>query len=109
MHRRSAILKAAISLVLRSGMGAVSHRVVAAEAGVPLGATRYYFGGREELLLACVNDLDVARSRAADDAIHQVAGDARAVGQLGMSPLLTIPGLTRWNGDYSATTPCLHR
>ncbi len=48
--RRRCILDATLRIVGREGAGAVTHRAVAAEAGVPLAATTYYFSSREELL-----------------------------------------------------------
>src|SRR5690606_30300634 len=41
--RRQAILDAAMRIIVRDGVRAVRHRAVAAEAGVPLSATTYYF------------------------------------------------------------------
>lgn len=48
--RREAILKATLSVIADHGTDGVTHRAVAAEAGVPLSATTYWFGSREELL-----------------------------------------------------------
>ncbi|MEM7413288.1 MAG: TetR family transcriptional regulator [Myxococcota bacterium] len=48
--RRETILDAALGLIARQGFAAVSHRRVAAAAGVPLGSTTYYFESREHLL-----------------------------------------------------------
>jgi len=48
-RRREAIVAAACALLERDGFGAVRHRAVARDAGVPLGATTYYFASREEL------------------------------------------------------------
>ncbi|HEX8854701.1 MAG TPA: TetR family transcriptional regulator [Thermoleophilaceae bacterium] len=48
--RRDAILRAALQLIGRQGLHAVTHRDVAAEAGVPLASTTYYFESKEELL-----------------------------------------------------------
>lgn len=42
-QRRQAILEAALRIVVREGLRGVRHRAVAAEAGVPLSATTYYF------------------------------------------------------------------
>ena len=42
-QRRQDILDAAMRIVVRDGVRAVRHRAVAAEAGVPLSATTYYF------------------------------------------------------------------
>lgn len=49
-HRRRAILEATLTLVGRSGTGAITHRAVAVEAGVPLAATTYYFSSKSELV-----------------------------------------------------------
>jgi TetR/AcrR family transcriptional regulator, regulator of biofilm formation and stress response len=48
--RRARILEAALTIVGREGTGAVTHRAVAAVAGVPLAATTYYFSSRDDLL-----------------------------------------------------------
>jgi DNA-binding transcriptional regulator YbjK len=48
--RRTRILDAVLTIVGRDGTGAVTHRAVAAVAGVPLAATTYYFSSRDELL-----------------------------------------------------------
>jgi DNA-binding transcriptional regulator YbjK len=49
-RRRRAILDATLTLVGRAGTGAVTHRKVAQEAGVPLAATTYYFSSKDELV-----------------------------------------------------------
>jgi DNA-binding transcriptional regulator YbjK len=49
-RRRRAILDATLALVGRKGAGAVTHRAVAEEAGVPLAATTYYFASKNDLL-----------------------------------------------------------
>lgn len=62
--RRQAMLDAALTLVARGGPRAVTHRAVAAEAGVPLAATTYYFASRDDLVaqaLARCAERDVAR------------------------------------------------
>jgi TetR/AcrR family transcriptional regulator, regulator of biofilm formation and stress response len=48
-ERRKQILEAAVRIIGRDGPGAVTHRAVAAEAGVPLAATTYYFASKEAL------------------------------------------------------------
>ena len=49
-QRRQEILDAAMRIVVRDGVRAVRHRAVAAEAGVPLSATTYYFKDIDDLL-----------------------------------------------------------
>ena len=50
MRRCDLVADAAISLIARSGVRALTHRAVDAEAGVPLGTTSNYFRTREALL-----------------------------------------------------------
>jgi DNA-binding transcriptional regulator YbjK len=49
-QRRQDILDAAMRIVVRDGVRAVRHRAGAAEAGVPLSATTYYFKDIDDLL-----------------------------------------------------------
>jgi TetR/AcrR family transcriptional regulator, regulator of biofilm formation and stress response len=48
--RREAILRATLSVIAAHGTDGVTHRAVAAEAGLPLSATTYWFDSRDELL-----------------------------------------------------------
>ncbi|MBM3141339.1 MAG: TetR family transcriptional regulator, partial [Chloroflexi bacterium] len=48
--KRRSILDAVLRVVADGGAEAVTHRRVAAEAGVPLGSTTYYFASRDDLL-----------------------------------------------------------
>ena len=49
-RRREEILRATLRVIGAHGADAVTHRAVAAEAGVPLSATTYYFASKDELL-----------------------------------------------------------
>ncbi|MFE9023797.1 TetR/AcrR family transcriptional regulator [Streptomyces sp. NPDC007808] len=49
-QRRERILTAALDLIAEEGIQHVSHRRIAARAGVPLGSTTYYFSGMDALL-----------------------------------------------------------
>lgn len=49
-RRRQDILDAAMRIIVRDGVRGVRHRAVAAEAGVPLSATTYYFDDIQDLL-----------------------------------------------------------
>jgi DNA-binding transcriptional regulator YbjK len=48
-QRRTALVEAAAALLLEQGLAALSHRAVAARAGLPLASTTYYFGSVEDL------------------------------------------------------------
>lgn len=47
--RRQAIVEAATRVIARRGLGQLTHRLVAAEADVPVGSTTYYFSDLGEL------------------------------------------------------------
>lgn len=50
----------------RDGLHTITHRAVAAHAGVPLGSTTYYFRDLDDLLLAAVDAaLEQSRQRIA--------------------------------------------
>lgn len=51
--KRCAILQAATDLVYIEGLRGVTHRNVAARAGVPVGSIGYYYSNRERLLATC--------------------------------------------------------
>ncbi len=48
--RRAELLEAAIHVIGAHGLDAVTHRAVAAEAGVPAASTSYYFRSKDELI-----------------------------------------------------------
>ncbi|MGW0178901.1 TetR/AcrR family transcriptional regulator [Nocardia sp. NPDC003345] len=63
-HRRQRILDAARELIPREGLAGLTHRAVAAAAGVPVGSTTYYFADLTELVEAALAD-SAAATRAA--------------------------------------------
>ena len=50
-ERRERILRAALAVIGRGGIGAVTHRSVAEEAQVPLGSLTYWFATKDDLLV----------------------------------------------------------
>jgi DNA-binding transcriptional regulator YbjK len=50
--RRAALATAVIEVVAEVGIGRTTHRAVAARAGLPLGATTYYFPTLDDLIAA---------------------------------------------------------
>lgn len=93
--RRDRIIEACLEVVSRSGVAGTSHRKVAAQAGVPLGAMTYYFDGMDELLkealsrfaatvsdrferrMAAAADADAARDAVVAIILQDVFGDER--------------------------------
>ncbi|WP_432543484.1 TetR/AcrR family transcriptional regulator [Kineococcus sp. SYSU DK002] len=93
--RRDRIIDACLEVVSRAGVAGTSHRKVAAEAGVPLGATTYYFEGMDDLLaeaftrfattvsdrferrMAAAADPDAARGAVVAIVLEGVLGDDR--------------------------------
>ncbi|GID73864.1 hypothetical protein Ade02nite_25050 [Paractinoplanes deccanensis] len=50
--RRRALAAAALEVIAEAGIGRTTHRAVAARAGLPLGATTYYFPTLDDLIAA---------------------------------------------------------
>jgi DNA-binding transcriptional regulator YbjK len=66
--RRELLLEATLALLGEIGADAVTHRRVAARAGLPLASTTYWFASKDELLTEALRHAaseDVARLRAA--------------------------------------------
>ncbi len=59
-RRKAAIVAAAQRILVVDGLDAISHRRVAGQAGVPLGATTYYFTDLHDLRRAAVDALAAA-------------------------------------------------
>lgn len=94
-ERRDRIIDAALDLIVDEGVAGVSHRKVAARAGVPLGSMTYHFSGMDELLheaftrfsgtivavfeerLGAANTPDEAREAVADLVHHLSGGNQR--------------------------------
>ena len=65
-RRRRALVDAAAAVLADEGFDALTHRAVAARAGLPLAATTYYFGSRDDLTAAALGRLlerHMARAR----------------------------------------------
>ncbi|HTX07376.1 MAG TPA: TetR family transcriptional regulator [Solirubrobacteraceae bacterium] len=73
-ERRARIVEAAISVIANEGVEALSHRRVAAAAGVPRSATTYYFESLEDLRWAAVEEI----VRADLDAMNELFNAAPA-------------------------------
>ena len=53
--RRDRIARAAVAVIAEHGIDSLTHRKVAAMAGVPLGSTTYHFASLEELIAAALD------------------------------------------------------
>jgi DNA-binding transcriptional regulator YbjK len=53
-ERRRTIINAALTLLEREGLGALTHRAVAAEAGVALASVTYHFDGIDDLIVCTI-------------------------------------------------------
>ncbi len=60
-RRRAEIVEATLRVISRSGADAVTHRAVAADAGVSLASTTYYFDSKDALVQEAL-DLVIERS-----------------------------------------------
>lgn len=69
---RSGIVAAAMSLFRTGGYDATTMRAIAAEAGVSLGSAYYYFSGKEELVQAFYDQIQVEHAAAAEGAYDTV-------------------------------------
>ncbi|XAS70073.1 TetR family transcriptional regulator [Micrococcaceae bacterium Sec5.1] len=56
-ERRARILRAALEIIGTEGVHAASYRRIAAQAGVPLGSTTYYFSDLEALIVSAFETL----------------------------------------------------
>ncbi|SDR78680.1 TetR/AcrR family transcriptional regulator [Corynebacterium timonense] len=69
--KRKAILDAATSLMVAGGLRRVTHRQVAAEAGVPVGSVGYYYSSREQLIDVCFSEIHMRRRAVAETVLAQ--------------------------------------
>ncbi|NMO37032.1 TetR family transcriptional regulator [Streptomyces sp. GMY01] len=90
-RRRERIIGAALDLIAEEGLAAVSHRKVAARAGVPLGSMTYHFDGIDQLLreafgrftdhIVAVFDAHLGAAAGPDEARAAVAGLVHALSE----------------------------
>src|SRR3954463_15814560 len=74
--RREHIVRATLELIGEHGPDAVTHRAVAERAGLPLSATTYWFGSKEELLQETL----LLAAREEVDRLERLGGSPGATG-----------------------------
>ena len=79
--KKNAIVDAALHVVSEVGIAGLSMRVVAAKAGIPLGAVGYYFEGKDDLIQAAF-DRHIQRETARVTLAIARIGDSPSVADL---------------------------
>lgn len=79
--KKNAIIDAALDVVSQVGISGLSMRVVAAQAGIPLGAVGYYFAGKDDLIQAAF-DRHIQRETARVTRAVARIGDTASAGDL---------------------------
>jgi TetR/AcrR family transcriptional regulator, regulator of biofilm formation and stress response len=108
--RREKIADAAIAVVAERGVEGVTHRAVAAAAGVPLGSTTYHFATLDDLLavtLQTAAEHNVARLREWERALPPDADLAAGLADLVMRGL--TEERTQTVVEYELYVAALHR
>lgn len=88
-RRRREIAAAALRIVEQEGLDGVTHRRVAAEAGVPLASTTYYFSSLEDLMEAATAQL-IEREAAALARLAAAVGEQEVSIDEGIEALIAI-------------------
>jgi DNA-binding transcriptional regulator YbjK len=108
--RRKKIADAAIAVVAERGVEGVTHRAVAAAAGVPLGSTTYHFATLDDLLAVALHTAaedNIARLRIWE---RELSPDADLAAELAD---LVVRGLTEERAqtvvEYELYVAALHR
>ncbi|TCK22483.1 TetR/AcrR family transcriptional regulator [Pseudonocardia endophytica] len=81
-RRRELLLDAAMDVIAAGGAGAVTHRAVAARAGVPAAAPGYYFPRVDDILVAALTRAGRRYELAVEDAARTVRDGGEPVAAL---------------------------
>jgi DNA-binding transcriptional regulator YbjK len=76
---RRKILEAALALIGRDGLQALTHRTIAAEAGVPLSMTTYFFTSLADLIEQAFDHFQVVMSEGDEHILSQLRGVLDAI------------------------------
>ncbi|MCW2620699.1 MAG: hypothetical protein JWL64_301 [Frankiales bacterium] len=87
--RRQLLVEAAAAVLQEKGPGGVTHRAVASQGGLPLASTTYYFGSRDDLLLAAMEQ-SVSVSLAGAEGVLAATKPTRRSGKAAAALLLKV-------------------
>ena len=73
--RRREILEATVRVIGRGGVEAVEHRAVAAEAGVPLGSTTYYFDSKADMVAQALHHVADRETERVEEQVQVVRAE----------------------------------
>ena len=73
--RRREILEATVRVIGRGGVEAVEHRAVAAEAGVPLGSTTYYFESKADMVAQALHHVADRETERVEEQVQVLRGE----------------------------------
>ena len=92
-RRRQEVLRAALRVITERGVGGVTHRAVAEEAGVPTATTTYYFDSIDELLedaLRLFVDEEVERLGALAERLREAHPAPSTIAELVVAELAAV-------------------
>lgn len=97
-ERRNQLVEAALTIASRSGVGAVTVRAVAEEAGVSLGVVHYCFQDKEEMVTAMGQSLVMQLAGSIDAVVDHIVNELDEIptGQSGLRDLLYRGLTTMW-------------
>src|SRR5262249_21374534 len=75
--RRLLLLDTTLEVIGREGVDAVSHRVIAQKADVPLGSTTYWFRSRDEMLTEALAHFARTETAMVSERLEEVASASR--------------------------------
>ena len=94
-RRRDALLRAAIEVLAEGGAKAVTHRAVAARAGLPPASTTYYFTSIQELTEEALRLHTAERVEALQAITREAAGTGSTVEDIARRFALALTGRSR--------------
>jgi len=109
--RRDRIARAAIAVVAERGVEGLTHRAVAAAAGVPLGSTTYHFETLDDLLEMALETAAADNTRRMRDWAVRLPAGADLAGALAGLAVASLAGEDRANAivEYELYVAALHR